>query len=1023
MGLSTNLISGLSSGFDWRSMIDQLMSIEHRPVDLLEATKTVYESKLSEWQSFNSTLLSLKTAAEALKDADDFQVFTSRLSTDSANLQGSDLLSVSTSSSAARGSYSIKIQSMAVAQKLSSASFYSPSEALGSSYAGDILINGKAILIEETDTLTSLRDRINNANAGSTPTGVTASIVNYAPNDYRMILTSDKTGAQGFSLQNGSGSSLVERFGWKDKDVSLKHAITGGAQSDAFTSSTQDIKTLLALSTTQFGDIVIDGQRVSLDLSADSLENIKNKINAAAIPGVRASVTESKNGASTSYRLQIEGTQNVSDSQNILETLGILQKGVSDIKGTTSANTMTEDGSKITASTVLTAIDGYFSYTAGDYITISGSDHFGNSVNLNFDIDPASTVQDLLDAIKNGFEAKGSGVLAQVTSDGKIQVEDLETGSSQLLVSLTSQVENGSLTWGNFDALDVVKKRELIQGQDASMLIDGVIVTSEDNTITDVLPGVTLNLIEAASDTTITLAIDRDIDAIIDKVSAFVSAYNAVASYISGQQNYDEEKDETGGILFGDGTLSSVKSDLTTTLTQSVWGVASEYAILGMVGVNLDKEGQLTLDSDTLRRHLQTNFNDVRDLFAATGTTSKGTLEYVSHERATKAGDYTVNITQASTRSATTSNKAVSSTLDYNELLTITSKGRTASIQLSNTMTLPDIVHAINAELDKVYDQTLASSEQLYADAGQIQVITSSTTWDSIFDANGTSAGLQDNDVISFTGTSRTGAEISGSYTISDISTDNVQGILSTIESAFGNEVTASIDSSGRIILSDKKAGDSQFALSFDLSQAHDLDFGIVSIAQEGRYAMDITAADDLSDHVVLTHDFYGCGRSFTVSENTDAGLWTNSRSNPAVVDNGLDVAGTINDEAASGVGQILTGHNGEANVDGLVLKYTGTSTGDVGNVKLTLGAGELFSRVLFGITDPYEGYVSFKQGSLKNSIDQFETRVQETEDRLDRKMEMMVNRFVAMEKALSMIQSQSQWLSGQVNALYAAWG
>jgi hypothetical protein len=38
MSLSTNLISGLSSGFDWRSMIDQLIAVEHRSVDLIEGT-------------------------------------------------------------------------------------------------------------------------------------------------------------------------------------------------------------------------------------------------------------------------------------------------------------------------------------------------------------------------------------------------------------------------------------------------------------------------------------------------------------------------------------------------------------------------------------------------------------------------------------------------------------------------------------------------------------------------------------------------------------------------------------------------------------------------------------------------------------------------------------------------------------------------------------------------------------------------------------------------------------------------
>ena len=36
MATSTNLISGLSSGFDWRSMIDQLIAIEHRRVESVE---------------------------------------------------------------------------------------------------------------------------------------------------------------------------------------------------------------------------------------------------------------------------------------------------------------------------------------------------------------------------------------------------------------------------------------------------------------------------------------------------------------------------------------------------------------------------------------------------------------------------------------------------------------------------------------------------------------------------------------------------------------------------------------------------------------------------------------------------------------------------------------------------------------------------------------------------------------------------------------------------------------------------
>ena len=57
MSLSTQLVSGLASGFDWRTMIDQLIAVEHRRVDLVEDKKSEYEAQLSEWQSFNTKLL------------------------------------------------------------------------------------------------------------------------------------------------------------------------------------------------------------------------------------------------------------------------------------------------------------------------------------------------------------------------------------------------------------------------------------------------------------------------------------------------------------------------------------------------------------------------------------------------------------------------------------------------------------------------------------------------------------------------------------------------------------------------------------------------------------------------------------------------------------------------------------------------------------------------------------------------------------------------------------------------------
>jgi flagellar hook-associated protein 2 len=1018
MAISTNLISGLSSGFDWRSMIDQLIALDSKPIQLQEAQKTKYEDQLTEWRSFNTMLLSLKSAAANLSDPDDFNVFSASMTSDSSTIDAEDLLSISTTSNASAGSFSIQVKNVAVAQKLSSSSFNSFSDALGNDYAGDIVINGRVISINETDGLDDVRNRINNANSGSNPTGVTASIISYGSNDYRLILTSNSTGESGISLQNGSSSNLLERIGWKDNSVSLKNSITGGALSDSFKSTTQDIKSILGLSSTQSGAVQIGGNEVAIDLSVDSLEDIKSRIN--EFSDISASiVTKVENGV-TKYALQINGTQDFTDANNILETLGVLKKGVGDSQGTTSANTMTTSGDKITANTVLSDIDGYYTWTSGDSIAISGTDHSNNTISSSFTITASSTVQDLLNSIKDAFEINGDNINIYITSDGKIEVEDLETGASSLTVTLNSTISNGALSWGDFSALGTIRKREIVAGQDALINIDGIDVESSNNTIDNVLNGVTLNLRASDESTTITLNIDRDISGIVGKIKTFVDSYNSVSSYIAKQQSYDTEKEKTGGVLFGDGTLSSVKSDLSSLLVNPIWGVSSQFSILGLVGINLNNEGQLSLDSAKLTDFLKSNFYDVQQLFSATGTSDTGTMEFVSNTSDTKAGEYTVNITQAATKNSSTSNSDIIGTLGSDEILTVNDGNKTAVISLTAGMTISDIVNAANTEFDTVYTETLASSNAV-TDIS-FNPVTFSTTWSSIYGAN-----MMNGDIINFTGTTRNGREVLGSYTISDTATDTIQGLLSEIESTLG-DVSVSIDETGRLKIIDNSAGTSELSLSLDYSQTtNQVDiFGSVltsnSGGHEGRYAMSITASNDGTNRLKLTSDNYGSGSSFTIEENTDTGLWTGSMTTPVTVNNGLDVAGTINGRSATGLGQKLTGDKGEDNISGLTIKYTGASTGEIGKIKLTLGIAELFDRTLFSITDTYQGYVSFKQSSLSDRIKNIDDNMDTMQARLDRKMEAMINRFVMMETALSKIQNMSSWLSGQLDAASRGW-
>ena len=328
MSLSTNLISGLSSGFDWRSMIDQLIAIEHRRVDIVEDRKSDYQAKLSAFQSVNTMLLSLKTQSVTLAKSDSFNVYTSSLTTTSANYTASDFMSVTTSADAAPGSHTIEMtssSSIAQARKISSKSFASYDEALV--LTGEFVINGRAVRVDDTDSLGDIRDKVNNVNSGSNATGVTASILTVSDTDYRLILTSDNTGKDAFTILDASADTVnilqntSTGLGFLDDTTTIKNPTSDGAESERFSSSEVAVGSLLGLTSAQEGINITVGttSTLDIDLATESLTTIAGNIN--ALDGVSASVENVTEDGTTRYYIDISGTTTFSDKNNVLQTL------------------------------------------------------------------------------------------------------------------------------------------------------------------------------------------------------------------------------------------------------------------------------------------------------------------------------------------------------------------------------------------------------------------------------------------------------------------------------------------------------------------------------------------------------------------------------------------------------------------------------------------------------------------------------------------------------------------------------
>ena len=305
--------SGLGSGLDTDSIISQLIDIERRPITLIQRRQVRLEQQKAIVKQINSGLLTLRDSAEKLADEDLFSIV-------KITSSDRDRVSVSATNEAAAGTLSVEVLGLAQARSLSSRSFGNLTEALGLS--GEFVINGQGIEVTAGDSLLDLRDDINAADLG-----VSAQILTVASGDNRLILTANEVGSAGFDIKDASSTDLLQSLGFTSGDVAVKDAFENGARSALFLDDDQAIGTLLGLSSSPAGTVTIDGEEIAVDLAADSLNDLRDRIDAAGLTGVTASVTSVSHGGLTQYRLEIQGTTDITDSSGAFEAMEVLGSG------------------------------------------------------------------------------------------------------------------------------------------------------------------------------------------------------------------------------------------------------------------------------------------------------------------------------------------------------------------------------------------------------------------------------------------------------------------------------------------------------------------------------------------------------------------------------------------------------------------------------------------------------------------------------------------------------------------------
>ncbi|PLX51028.1 MAG: hypothetical protein C0613_01535 [Desulfobulbaceae bacterium] len=270
--------------------------------------------------------------------------------------------------------------------------------------------------------------------------------------------------------------------------------------------------------------------------------------------------------------------------------------------------------------------------------SFAGADEVVGTGTLTIQVGSEASVDITIDAdnqtlagIAQAINASDAGVSAAVVDDGTgnvyLALAASATGADNT-ISLTMADDDGVNTdaAGLSSLYDDPATQSLFETRaaaNAQLSLNGIDVERADNSVSDLIDGVTLDLKDADPGTPFTLTVSQSYSAITGKVEKFVEAYNSLVDLFGTLQKYDSETGESG-VLQGDSTTRQLQGRLVNLLYAGVDGVPSDINSLSKLGIALDRDGKMSLDSDVLTSAIENNGSDVITFFTNTEEGNKG---------------------------------------------------------------------------------------------------------------------------------------------------------------------------------------------------------------------------------------------------------------------------------------------------------------------------------------------------------------------------------------------------------------
>ncbi|WLB12605.1 flagellar filament capping protein FliD [Bradyrhizobium elkanii] len=429
--------------------------------------------------------------------------------------------------------------------------------------------------------------------------------------------------------------------------------VSSATSSTAGTTSTSSASTVTTTGTTNSTSIDWDAlieAEVNAKLAAATSITTTITANQAKITAYQSLQTELSTLASGLSSLSTSIINSI--ATNAFATRAATISSTGDVSASSALNMSVNSGSatgdhtlQITQLATAQKVIGSSQSSSSTALGLSGTFSLGLSggTSTAISITSGMSMQDVVDTIN-----------AQ-TSTTNVQASIVQVSSGSYEMVLTGTQDAADITYSSTSGDDILNRlgvtdtsgafTDVLQkSQSAEFTLDGIALTRNTNDISDVLSGVTFDLLQPTpSGTSLNISIETDTSQITSALQTFVTNYNAFRDQVIAQsaQNSDGTA-ASSAVLFGDSTMRDIMTQLQQVLSGTVGGMT-----MADLGLSFNENNELQLDTGTLSTVLTQNLAGVTQLLSAQTTTSSSQLSVVN--TGTSPQSFTLDLTVDST--------------------------------------------------------------------------------------------------------------------------------------------------------------------------------------------------------------------------------------------------------------------------------------------------------------------------------------------------------------------------------------